>query len=535
MSRSSMSAGARLSFALCLAVGSLCMAPAAWAQTPQRGGNLVVISNPEPANLAPFMNSGATTVETATKVYEGLLEYDFSLKPLPSLAESWNISADGLTYTFKLRSGVKWHDGRPFTSSDVQFSVIEAVKKLHPRGRGTLAAVDAVDTPDPQTAVFRLSKPIPALIRALGSDETPMIPRHVFEGQDFNTNPAVNKPVGTGPFVLREWQRGSHMVFERNPNYYKPGLPYLDRVVFRFVSDAGTRVAMMERGEADVASNDAVPFEDLQRLSKLPQLHLELRGHEAYGPIMLMELNTRRGPLADVRVRRAIHHALDRNFIINNVWFGFGLPATGPIPSTMKEFYTGDVYKFDFNPAKAKEMLDQAGFKPDANGVRFTLTHDVLPFGGSWRRMGQYLVQALGDVGIRVTLRQEDLPAFIKRVYTDYDFDITSNWFLGLSDPTLGVQRIYWGGNIKPGVAFGNSSRYANPRVDELWVNAAVEPDPAKRVAMFTEIQKTVVNDVPVIWVMERPFTALHKKTVMNLMTRPQGIRSSLETVWIAK
>ena len=149
--------------------------------------------------------------------------------------------------------------------------------------------------------------------------------------------------------------------------------------------------------------------------------------------------------------------------------------------------------------------------------------------------MGQYIVQALGDVGIRVTLRQEDLPAFVKRVYTDYDFDITSNWFLGMSDPTLGVQRIYWGGNIKPGVAFGNASRYSNPRVDELWVNGAVEPDPEKRVAMFREIQKLVTDDVPVIWVMERPFTALHKKTVNNLMSRPQGIRSNFESVWISK
>lgn len=535
MDKLRISALSRRSLLVALALGGLVLVTPGSAPAQQRGGNLVVISNPEPANLAPFMNSGATTIETATKVYEGLLEYDFDLKPLPSLAASWSITPDGLTYTFKLREGVKWHDGRPFTSSDVQFSVMEAVKKLHPRGRGTLAAVEAVDTPDPSTAVFRLAKPIPALIRALSSDETPIIPRHLFEGQDFATNPHNNRPVGTGPFVFREWTRGSHMVFERNPNYHKPGLPYLDRVVFRFVSDAGTRVAMMERGEADVASNDAVPFEDLQRLAKLPNLKLELRGHEAYGPMMLLELNTKRGPLTDVRVRRAIHHALDRDFIINEVWYGFGLPATGPIPSTMKDFYTGDVYKFDFNPAKARALLDEAGFKPDANGVRFTITHDVLPFGGSWRRMGQYIAQALSDIGIRVTLRQEDLPSFIKRVYTDYDFDITSNWFLSLSDPTLGVQRIYWGGNIKAGVPFGNASRYANPRVDEIWVNAAVEPDADKRAAMFKEMQKIVVDEVPVIWVLERPFTALHKKTVNNLMTRPQGIRSGFDSVWLSK
>ena len=132
----------------------------------ERGGTLILLVHPEPTTLASYSHSGATTTIAATKIYEGLLEFDRDLKPLPSLATDWFTSEDGLSITFKLREGVKWHDGKPFTSSDVQYSIIEGIKKLHPRGRTTFAVVDSVETPDEYTAVFKLSKPAPALTRS---------------------------------------------------------------------------------------------------------------------------------------------------------------------------------------------------------------------------------------------------------------------------------------------------------------------------------------------------------------------------------
>jgi len=501
----------------------------------ERGGSLILLVHPEPTTLASYSHSGATTTIAATKVYDGLLEYDRELRPMPSLATEWSTSDDGLSMTFKLKKGVKWHDGKPFTSADVQYSIMEGVRKLHPRGATVFAVVDSIETPDQYTAVFKLSKPAPALIQTFASDETPMIPRHLFEGTDVATNPLNNAPVGTGPFMFKEWVKGSHIVFERNPNYWRDGFPYLDNVVLRFIADAGTRVLALEKGEVHASINDAVPNEEVRRLDGLDHLEVVRKGHVAYGPILLLEINNRRPPLDQINVRKALAHAIDRQFVIDKIWFGDGVIATGPIPETQAAFYTDDVYKYDFNPEKARNLLDEAGLKPDANGVRFEITHDMLPFGGAWQRLGEYLKEALGDVGIKVTLRQQDFPTFLRRVYTDNDFDLTSTWFISLADPTMGVQRIYWGKNIKKGVGFSNGSGYSNPIVDDLWERAAVETNPATRADLYKELQRIIVDEIPVVWMMERRLAIVKNTRVHDLITTAQGLRDGLYRTWMLK
>ena len=195
------------SLAVAVIAGAMAMAivPAAHAQaTPQKGGTLVMVVQPEPPTLASYQSTAGPVGQVTTKVYEGLLEYDFSLKPIPSLAASWTVSPDGKTVTFKLQPNVKFHDGKPFTSADVQFSVMEVLKKVHPRGANTFRAVTAVDTPDPLTAVFRLSEPAPYMMMALSSYESPMVPKHVFGTGDITRHPNANIPVGTGPYKFVE-------------------------------------------------------------------------------------------------------------------------------------------------------------------------------------------------------------------------------------------------------------------------------------------------------------------------------------------
>ncbi len=166
---------------LALFAAALLTAPLAMAQaTPQKGGTLVIVVQPEPPTLAAYQSTAGPVGQVTTKVYEGLLEYDFDLKPQPGLAKSWSVSADAKTVTFNLQEGVKFHDGKPFTSADVQFSVMEVLKKAHPRGQNTFRAVTAVDTPNASTAVFRLSEPAPYMMMALSSYESPIIPKHIF-------------------------------------------------------------------------------------------------------------------------------------------------------------------------------------------------------------------------------------------------------------------------------------------------------------------------------------------------------------------
>ncbi|MCZ0737635.1 ABC transporter substrate-binding protein [Phreatobacter sp. AB_2022a] len=507
---------------------------------PQSGGTLTITTTPEPAIITNALSSAPTTAELATKIFDGLLEYDMNLKPQPSLAESWTITPDGKTITFRLRQDVVWHDGKPFTSADVQFALMEVVKKYHPRGQGNLGPVASIDTPDAHTAVFNLAHPYPPLMMGLSSLESPIVPRHIYEGTDFRNNPAVNNPIGTGPFKFTRWEKGNFIQLDKNERYWRPGRPYLDRLIVRFIADSATRAAAVERSEIDVATFGTINPVEMRRLETLPHLAIAKGGYEAIAPVMMLELNTRRPPFDDKRVRLAVAYALDRNFITRAIWHGFGRPAVGPISSFMKgsgAFTDQNILRFDVKDRLdiANRLLDEAGLKRGANGMRVKIVHDPAPFGEDWRRMGEYIKQALGRVGIEVELRNRDYPSFVRQVHNEYDFDMTSTWSIGMADPTLGVQRQTWSKTINRNVPFGNVSQYANPEVDALWEAAQTENDPAKRNRIFHKLQELLVADSPIIWLMEMDLVAVQNKRVQDLITSPLGLRGGLYDTWIKR
>lgn len=510
------------------------------AAAPQSGGTVVITTSPEPALITNALSSAPTTAELATKIFDGLLEYDMNLQPKPSLAESWTVSPDGKKITFKLRDGVKWHDGKPFSSADVQFSLMKVVKDYHPRGKGNLGPVTSIDTPDARTVVFNLEHAYPPLMMGLSSLEAPIVPKHIYEGTDFRNNPAVNQPIGTGPFKFVKWEKGNFIELARNENYWRQGRPYLDRLIFRFIADSATRAAAVERGEIDVATFGTINPVEMRRLEKLPNITIAKGGYEAIAPVMMLELNVKRPPLDDKRVRQAIAYAIDRNLITKNIWYGFGKPAVGPISSFVKgsgAFTDQGLLKFDVKDrlAIANRLLDEAGLKRGANGMRTKIVHDISPFGEDYRRMGEYLKQALARVGIDVELRNRDYPTFVRQVHNEYDFNMTSTWSIGMADPTLGVQRQTWSKMINPSVPFGNVSQYSNPEVDKRWVSAQTETDPAKRNQLFHELQVLLVEDSPIIWLMEMDLVAMQNKRVNDLITSPLGLRGGLYDTWVSR
>ncbi|MGZ8994315.1 MAG: ABC transporter substrate-binding protein, partial [Burkholderiaceae bacterium] len=345
---------ALLSFAHSLAIAAgiiAALVPAAsLAQgTPQRGGTLVMVVQPEPPTLASYQSTSGPIGQVATKVYEGLLQYDFNLRPVPSLAQSWTVSPDGKTITFKLQQGVKFHDGRAFSSEDVKFSILDVLKKVHPRGVNTFRAVESIDTPDASTAILRLSEPAPYMLMALSGYESPMLPKHVFGTGDIANHPNANKPVGTGPFKFVEWQKGQYMRFDRNDEYWRKGTPYLDRIVARFIADGATRAAAMETQEVHIGGFSAILPLDVKRLQALPHIAVTTRGYEMQSPIIELDFNTQKKPFDNAKVRQAVAYAIDRKFVIDNIWFGFGKPATGPISSNFKAtgLWTGDVLNYN--------------------------------------------------------------------------------------------------------------------------------------------------------------------------------------------
>lgn len=507
------------------------------ASTPVRGGALTMTVNPEPPYLLSAINPTLQMGMVTTKVMEGLLWYDHQLKPRPQLAESWEVSKDGLTYRFNLRKGVKWHDGRDFTSADVVYSLTKVWKPMHARGRSTFAKVIAVDAPDAHTVLIRLSEPTPMMMTALSAYESQVIPKHVFDGTDVASNPAVNAPIGTGPFVFKEWKKGSHVILERNPNYWDAGKPYLDRVVIRFINDASSRAAALESGEAQIGGLSPVPLADAARIGKLPQIEIETRGYDYMSPVYLMEVNIRRGPLADVRVRKALAHAIDRNALSRVVWFGYGVPAVSPVPSTIKAFYAPpEDVKYPYDTKRAEALLDEAGFKRGADGKRFKLTLDYMPFGADFQRSAEFVKQQLTRIGLDVEIRNTDLPTYAKRIYTDYDYDMTLGYYGAFPDPTQGLQRIFWSKAVGKGVVFTNSNDYKNPMMDQVLEGAQTENDATKRFEMFARMQRIAMQDLPVIPLMEmRNFTIAHRSVKNHTMGADGIIGGNFANTWIAR
>jgi peptide/nickel transport system substrate-binding protein len=515
-----------------LAAAVLASAPAS-AQKP--GGTLVQITQPEPPNLAPYISTSGPIGQVTAKVFDGLLEYGFDLKPVPSLAESFEVTPDGKTITFKLRQNAKFHDGKPFTSADVRFTFMDVLKKVHPRGIATFRELTAVETPDPYTAIFKLEKAAPYMLMAFSGYESPVLPQHVYGSGDIKTHANANIPVGTGPFRFVEWRRGEFVRLDKNKDYWRAGLPYLDRIVVRFIGDSSTRTAALEKGEAHVAGFGAIPYNDVKKLAALPSVEVTTKGYEMVSPIVELLLNTKHAPLDNQKVRQALAYAIDRQFVIDNVWFGYGKPAAGPISSNFAPsgmFEAGKDYNAADRVARANALLDEAGFPKKADGFRFELVHDLTPYGEEWQRFGEAVQQQLAQVGVKVTLRYEDVAKWLKRVYTDYDYDISSNFLYNLADPVLGVHRSFHSDRIRPGTVFVNGARWSSPETDKIMDQATVEPDPAKRGALYSELIKQTSEASPVIYVLELQFPTLVNKQFKNVITSPLGIYGNYATAY---
>lgn len=432
---------------------------------------------------------------------------------------SWSISADGLRYTFKLRQGVKFHDGQDFSSADVRYSLLTQ-KRLGPRGRITLQSLERVDTPDPHTAVLVLSKPAPFLLKSLSSAELPIVAARRYGDADPLASPNITDPVGTGPFVFEQWVRGSHVILKRNPNYWRQGVPHVDRVVFRFVRDPSAISAAVETGEADIAQN--LSLADLGRLLQKPALKLDASYDAFLNNASFLEFNVENPVLAKAEVRHAIAHAVDRQFIVNNVYYKQAELVNSPIPKVLAGYYDDSSFKYGFDVSRANQLLDAAGYPRQASGQRFSLRLSYIP-GAQFKQTAEYLRSALNRVGIKVDILDGDLPTFLKRVYSSREFDLNINGLGRLFDPSVGVQRIYWSDGIKNPLIWINASHYNNPQVDELFRQAAVELDDSRRAAQFRQIQQIVGRDLPVYPLSTVP-SALRVHS-----TRVHGLNNSID------
>jgi len=499
------------------------LAPAL-AQEPKRGGSLTVLSISDINTLNNGIASGAQVMMPGAQLFAGLVEYGKDWKPQPYLAESWEVSKDGLAYTFHLVRNAVFHDGTPITSADVAFS-IDMVKNNHPFGVAMYANVTGVDTPDPHTAVIRLNKPVASLLPSLSPHLTPIVPKHIFSTGPIRNNPRNNSPVGSGPFKFSEYKPGEYLVLERFDKFFRPGRPYLDKLVFTIMKDKGAQALALSRGDIQYSPFPPFGIADILRLKKDPKLIATDKGNEGIGWLNWLEFNLRNAPYNDVRVRQAISYAIDRKFIREKLQHGLSKAATGPI-APESEFFNPNLNPYNLNLDKANKLLDDAGLKRNAQGIRFTARLDWYPgFTDYYQTVAEYLRPQLKKVGIDVQLRPSpDYSTWAQRISNwDFDMDISSAYNYG--DPVIGVHRTYLSTNIRKGVPYSNTEGYNNVHVDNLLNLAATETDPAKRKAMYFEFQRITNEELPLAILFEVPIVSIFAKDLKNV---PLGIWGGL-------
>ncbi|MES2531807.1 MAG: ABC transporter substrate-binding protein, partial [Pseudomonadota bacterium] len=368
---------------------------------PRRGGTLVAQTYSDLRILNPAIRTSFAIHVFTSKMVEPLVDLAPNGDATPRLATSWSWSPDARTIQFRLREGVLWHDGKPFTSADVQFCAMEMWKKYQNFGTQLHKNLVAVDTPDPLTAVFRYSEPMPQglLLRAL-AELGQVVPKHIYQGTDILNNPANLQPVGTGPFKFASYVAGQHLIMERNPNYWMTGFPYLDKVIIRVIPDGAATAAALESGDVTMSLFSSLPRTEYVRLSKDKRFRVGTKGNEGNPLFNTIGFNTRKKELSDVRVRRAFAHAIDLETYAKRFDYGYSQKAQGPWPVGSPFFQPG-VPNYAFDPKKAEELLDEAGYKRGADGVRMRLR--IMPNSSeSIKQLAVYVQQSMQKVGVRM-------------------------------------------------------------------------------------------------------------------------------------
>jgi peptide/nickel transport system substrate-binding protein len=468
------------------------------------GTTAVIAIGTDPGHFNPAITTAAQVHAVADSLYNGLVALDRNGEPRPDLAESWEISEGGRRYLFHLARGVVWHDGEPFTSRDVAFTFREILLRYHARTRAGLEGVlESIETPDEHSVVFRFRKPYAPLLSRLDVTEAPILPAHVFAGSDVQNNSANLAPIGTGPFRLASYRRDDRIELVRNERYFKPGLPHLDRLVFRVIPDPSTQLLALENGEVDYASSLRASDAATLRHSKDFTVISTKSGPGGGNCIMTWIFNLERPALASLEVRRALALSIDRNEILDKVLFGEGEVPQAPFSSGIGwASAPGALSAYPYNPSQAAALLD-------AQTPRLRAL-DIVHF-PTFVKYGEIMREQLSRVGIELKIRPLDRAATVETLFVRRDFDTGLVSYCNGVDPEIGLRRMYDSSDIAP-VPFSNGAAYRNPAVDRLFGLAAVEADREKRGMLYREIQQQVAQDLPYWWLVEtRGLTAYRK------------------------
>ncbi|MCG3203385.1 MAG: Oligopeptide-binding protein AppA [Elusimicrobia bacterium] len=526
-------AGAQILFFLLTACSSVSQTkdkydPTKVDLTPVNGGSYVEASISDASYLNPILAKDSASSEINNLVFNGLLKFDKSLQITGDLAESWDVSHQGKTITFHLRKNVQWHDGVPFTSADVLFTYHMLIATHTQTAFGEdYKLITKAETPDPFTFRVTYGEPFAPALESWGMG---IIPKHIYEGHDINTFKANRQPIGTGPFVFKEWIPDEKIVLTANPHYFR-GRPPLNRYIYRIVPDMSVQFLELRQGSLGGMSptpdqfNGYPEFFDSYNKFHYPAFRYDY-----------VAFNLTHSLFSDIRVRQAISESINRQEIIDGVYQGLAVPATGPFPPTSWA-YNPNVKVPAYDLEAAKNKLAAAGWIDhdgdgllDKNGKIFEFTLTTNQGNKVRESMSQIIQNSLRRIGIKMDIRIVEWSVFLKYMEEKQFEAVLLGWNLA-RDPDC--HAIWHSSNIGKGQY--NFVTYKNTEVDQLIEEGRHTFDREKRKNIYQKIHALIANDTPYAFlVVPESLPVVHKKYI-GVEQAPAGIGWNFEEWFIPK
>lgn len=457
------------------------------------GGDVAVVILQDLDFLDPHLAVAAGTNEVLFNIYEGLLKPNEKGELLPAIAESYEVSPDGLTYTFKLRGGVKFHNGNAVTAEDVKFSYsrlagLNTGKPLQSAFEG----VSSVESPDSSTIVIKLKENNSSFLTALSGA---VIPNGY---EDSNKN-----PIGTGPFKFKQYLPGQKLVVEKFADYYIKGVPSLNQVEFRIITDAEAGLLALKSGEVDI-----FPRIGSERLEEIAKDYNTISSPQNL--VQLVTFNIAKKPFDDVKVRQALNYAINKDEIIEGVALGYGTKIGSNLSPVLAKYYQEgleDTYATDVE--KAKSLLAEAGF-PD--GFETTLS---VPSNYQFHvDTAQVIAAQLEQIGVKVKIEPVEWAVWLERIYKGRDYELTIIGLDGKLDPFQILNKYLSDSS-------NNFFNYNNSEFDTTLKSAVKEIDDAKRVELYKKAQTLLTQDAAAIYIMDPNTNVAINKKLAGYKTYP--------------
>ena len=516
-------------FCWCLPVRGAALPPA----TPACGGAIVAGSIGDASNLIPMLASDATSHNIAGLIYNGLVKYNKNLELVGDLAESWDIAEEGRLITFHLRKGVKWEDGHEFTSKDVLFGFNTIISPDTPTAyAGDFLEVEKADAPDPYTFRVRYKEPFAPALSSWG--DIIVLPEHLLRGVKITESPLSRKPVGLGPFRLKEWKTQEKIVLEDNPGYFR-GRPFLDQYIMLIIPDPATMFLELKSGGLDWMGLSPIQYE---RQTDTPFFQKNFKKYKYLSfSYTYLGYNLRHPFFKDRRVRQAISYAIDKQEIIRGVLLGYGVVATGPYKPDAW-YYNSRVRRYPYEPERARRLLAEAGWRDsdgdgwlDRDGEVFEFTVLTNQGNGLRARTAQIIQYRLRQVGIKMHVRPLEWTAFINDFIDKRRFEaVILGWTLG-QDPD--IYDIWHSSKTAPKQL--NFVGYSNPELDKLLVAGRRTFDRSERMRIYARIQEILAEDQPYTFLyVPMALPVIHRR-FHGIEPAPAGISYNLEQWWVPK